>query len=160
MAGFLTNNVVTVVPSATAGALYSAVTGYERAPFDTTLASGAVPQTVAPTAFQVAALSAALAANAVTESSNAATLNTLAGTITSASQTTAAGSTYTVTLTNSTVTTTSNVQVAVYSKTNTTPGLVVKSVTPAAGSVVIVILNNGTAALNGTLTIPFQVSAS
>lgn len=160
MPGFLSNNVTQVLPSGTSGAIYSAMTGYERVPMDTELASGAVPQTVAPTAFQIAALSAAMAANAVTESANAATLNTLAGTITSAAQTTAAGSTYTVTLTNSAVTATSNVQAAVYSKTNTTPGLTIQSITPAAGSVVIVVKNGGSAAVNGTLVIPFAVSGS
>ena len=160
MAGYIAVNVPLVQAAGTAGAQYYAMTGLELMLADTGIASSASPQTVAPTVFQVAALAAALAANAVTESSNAATLNTLAGTITSASQTTAAGSTYTVTLTNSTVTATSNVRAAVYSKTNTTPGLVVQSITPASGSVVIVVKNTGTAALNGTIVIPFQVAAS
>ena len=159
MGGFLTNNVVTVVPSATAGALYSAVTGYERAPFDTELASGAIPQTVAMTTFQVAALAAAAGANTATATSGAATLNTIMGTVTTESLTTAAAAVYTLTLTNSVVTATSNVQAAVYSKSNTTPGVVVQSIVPAAGSVVIKVLNNGTAALNGTLSVVFQVSA-
>jgi hypothetical protein len=160
MPGLLTNGLPTVQGTAVAGATYFAMNGYEKLPVDTELASGQSPQTVAATAMQIAALSAALAANAGTESSNAVTMNVIAGTITSASQTTAAGSTYTVTLTNSVVTATSVVQAAVYSKTNTTPGLEIKSITPAAGSVVIVVLNNGAAALNGTIVIPFQVSAS
>jgi hypothetical protein len=32
-----------------------------------------------------------------------------------------------------------------------------QSVTPAAGSAVIVFVNNGTAALNGTMLIPFHI---
>ena len=79
MPGLLTNGLPTVQPTAVTGATYYAINGYEKLPVDTELASGAAPQTVGATAFQIAALSAAIAANAVTESANAATLNTMAG---------------------------------------------------------------------------------
>ena len=155
MAGFFSANVTQVVP----GSAYPAVSGYERAPWDTELPSGANPQTVAPTAFQLAALGAAAGANTATATSGAATLNTLLGTITTESLSTAAGATYTLTLTNSTVTAASPVQAVVYSKSNTTPGVDVLSIVPAAGSVVIKVINNGVAAVNGTLLVIFQTNS-
>lgn len=159
MAGISTNGLPLAVPFGTAGGQYFAATGYETVAADTAKSSGGVPQSVALTAFQIAALAAGLAANAATESANAATLNTLSGTITTSSLTTAAGGTYVITLTNSTVTATSNVQAAIYDKTNTTPGVLIQSIVPAAGSVVITLKNNGSAALNGTCVVAFQVAA-
>jgi hypothetical protein len=158
MPGLLTNGLPTVSP----GAVYSQLLGYEKVPFDTELASGANPQTVAPTAFQVAALYAAIAAtvNAVTASSGAATLNKAICNVTSETLTTAAGGTYTLTLTNSLVTAASNVQVAAYLKTGTGGPMQVTSVTPGAGSVVIVLTNTGAAALAGTCALSILVQVS
>lgn len=158
MAGLSTNGLPAVVTVATTGGQYFGVTGYETVAADTARAAGGVPQSVAPTLFQIAALAAGIAANAGTESSNAVTLNTVAGTITTASLSTAAAGTYVITLTNSTVAATSNVQAAVYDKTNTTPGVLIQSIVPAAGSVVITLKNNGSAALNGTCVVAFWVA--
>lgn len=147
------------LPLVTSYAPYYKAMGWERLASDTYLSSGVYPQTVGFTSFDVAALSAALAANASTEVSNAVTSNVLAGTITTASLTTAAGSTYVVTLTNSAITTSSVVRAAIYSKTNTTTGAYVTVGTPGSGSVVITITNgNASSALNGTMVIPFMVS--
>lgn len=137
---------------------YNAVTGYELLPMDTSRPTGAAPQSVAVTPFQIAAIAVELIGNTVTSTANAGTLNTLGGKIITEALTTAAGANYTMTLTNSTIAATSTMQVAVYSLTNTIPGLMVFSVVPAAGSAVILIRNNGTLALNGTIVIAFQVS--
>lgn len=138
---------------------YPALTGYELSAFDTTTAAGAVPQSVAVSAFQIAAMAAGMSVNTATSTVGAATLNTLTGRIVTEALTTAAGANYTMTLTNSTIAATSVMQVAVTSLTNTIPGLSVFSVTPAAGSAVILIKNGGTLALNGTILITFQVKA-
>ena len=153
MAGLWTNG----LPGVVFGSGFQAVSGYERVPVDTGIANGEAPQSAAPTAFMLAALGAAVAGNAASATAGAATLSTEAGTITSESLSTAAGSVYTLTLTNTLVSATSNVQAAAYSKSNTTPGLVVQSVVPGSGSVVIKVLNNGSAALNGTIFVMFQV---
>ena len=160
MAGTYTNQLPVVQPSAVTGANYFNVNGYERLPLDTEGAAGVQPQTVAATAFQVAAIAAAAAAQTASATAGAATKNTNLGVITSESISTAAGSNYTLTLTNSVVTATSAVQAAAYLGTSTAGGpLQVVSVTPASGSVVIVVKNAGTAALNGTIVIPYQVLA-
>lgn len=153
--GTYTNGVPTVTP----GSSYPALNGHEQVPEDTNQARGAPPQTVAPTSFMQASLGAAIAASTASATAGAATLNTVYGTITSESISTAAGATYTLTLTNSTVNTSSNVQAAAYLKGSTTGGpLQVTSITPGSGSVVIKVLNAGTAALNGTIAIPFQTN--
>ncbi len=157
MPGVYTNGLPTVVAGTPAAGTYNAVTGYELLPADTQRASGAPPQAVAVSAFQIAAMAALMSVNTATSTSGAATLNTLMGRCVTEALTTAAGATYSFALTNSRIAATSNMQVAVYSLTNSTPGLVVQSVTPAAGSATIVILNNGSAALNGTILIVFQV---
>jgi len=159
MPGVYTNGVTPLLPVGigNTGLNYSVVSGYETLPADTQVLAGLNPQSVAVTVFQAAAMAAGMSVNTVTEAANAATLNVIMGRIVSAAQVTAAGATYTVTLTNSTVLAASSVQAAVFSLTNTTPGLVIQSITPAAGSVVIIVRNNGTAALNGTIVIPFLV---
>lgn len=154
MAGFPTNG-LPIIGSTSA---YYATVGNERLAADTYLASGASPQTLALTTFGVASLQAGMAANASTDVANAVTSNVLQGTITSASLSTAVGATYLITLTNSTVSATSIVRAAVFSKSNTTPGAYISSIVPAAGSVAITITNGGTAALNGTMVVPFLVS--
>ena len=160
MPGVYTNGLPTVPAGTPAAGTYNAITGYELIPVDTGRGSGAPPQSVAASTFQIAAMAALMSVNTVTSTANAGTLNTLMGRIVTESLSTAAAADYTMTLTNSTILAASNVQAAVYSLTNTTPGLVVKSITPAAGSCVILIRNTGTAALNGTILIVFQVAAT
>jgi len=93
-----------------------------------------------------------------TSTSNAATINTQNGVITTEALTTAAGATYTMTLTNSKIKSTSVVQVTVGKGTCTAGQPTVCFVTPAAGSVVIIIQNvHASNALNGTITIGFTV---
>lgn len=88
----------------------------------------------------------------------AATLNKRAGVVTSESLTTAAGADYTLTLTNSTIAAADQVMASVATGTNTTAGLHVHEVTPAAGSVTIKVRNgHATTALNGTIVIAFVV---
>jgi hypothetical protein len=90
--------------------------------------------------------------------SGAATLNKLAGVITSEALTTAAAATYTLTLTDSRIAAADQVFVSVGNGTNSAGTPAVATVTPAPGSVVIVIRNaHASAALNGTLTIAFAV---
>jgi hypothetical protein len=90
--------------------------------------------------------------------SGAATLNNVSGHVTSEALTTAAGADYTLTLTNSLVTTDSVVEAQVRDGSNTTVGLDVNEVTPAAGSVVIKVKNgHASSALNGTIIIDFVV---
>lgn len=89
---------------------------------------------------------------------HAATVNHDAGVITTESLSTAAGAQYTFTLTNNQITANSIVSVDVWSGTNTTLGLVVNEVTPAAGSCVILIKNShASSALNGTIVIGFAI---
>ncbi|MBX9593931.1 MAG: hypothetical protein K2X46_06185 [Roseomonas sp.] len=88
----------------------------------------------------------------------AATLDKLAGVITSEALTTAAGASYTLTLTNSTIAAADQVFASVGYGTSTTGAPVVTRVTPAAGSVVVVVQNiHASAALNGTIRISFLV---
>jgi len=88
----------------------------------------------------------------------AATLSKQAGTITSAALTTAAAGRYTLTLTNTLVKAASVVVASVATGTNTTAGLVLETVTPAAGSVVIVVKNDhASSALDGTIKVSFAV---
>ncbi len=88
----------------------------------------------------------------------AVTINALAGTITTEALTTAAGAEAAYTVTNNKVTASSIVLVSVADGTNTTVAAMVASVTPAAGSFVVVLSNlHAAAALNGTLKINFVV---
>lgn len=163
-AGYYTNGIPLTTtgyyaPNGTAtGYTYSnELGGYELIPADTGVSGGSPPQTIAVTAFQIAAIGAALASNTATATAGAATLSTTYGVVTSEAITTAAGSTYTLTLTNTTVATTSKVQAAAYLGAGTAGALQIVSITPAAGSVVIVVKNVGTAALNAAIKIAFQV---
>lgn len=88
----------------------------------------------------------------------AATLNKASGVITSEALTTAAGAAYTLTLTNSTIAAADQVFASVATGTNTTTGLTIGIVTPAAGSATIRVWNrHATDALNGTIKIAFFV---
>lgn len=150
----LLNTVTQTVPNG----LYSNLSAQALIPVDTQLASGAQPQTVAATAFQVAALAGALINNTVTSTAGAATKNTTTGLIYTEALTTASGADYVMTLTNSLLTTTTPApQIGVRSGTNTAGAFAVKSVVNGSGSSVITITNVGTAAFNGTLNIMFHM---
>lgn len=91
-------------------------------------------------------------------SAGAATLNSPSGVVTSEALTTAAAATYTLTLTNSCVAAGDIVLASVGNGTNSAGTPTMCSVTPAAGSVVVVVRNShASAALNGTLTIAFTI---
>ena len=86
----------------------------------------------------------------------AATLNNLSGVVTSEPLTTAAGATYTVTIADSTVLPTDIVTASTALGTATSGLPEVATVTPGAGTLVIVVRNaTGAPALNGTITIAF-----
>lgn len=88
----------------------------------------------------------------------AATLHREAGVITSEALTTAAAADYTLTLTNNKVKASSVVVASVQNGTNTTEYPLLHRVTPAAGSVVILVKNmHASSALNGTLKIAFAI---
>lgn len=162
LAATWTLNLPLVAPVASVpGNYYPQLTGYELFPADTLLPQGAQPQSVAPSLFQAAALGAASVAtgHTGTASGGAVTLSVAMGTVTSESLSTAAGSSYTLTLTNTLVKTTSAVQAQAFLGTSTVGQPTITSITPASGSVVIVVKNTGANAFSGTLTIPFQVLA-
>lgn len=89
-----------------------------------------------------------------TATSGAATANGQAFAVTSEALTTAAAATYTLTLTNASVAAGDVVLASVAFGTATAGEPVIETITPAAGSVVIVIRNRSSAtALDGTLVI-------
>lgn len=91
-----------------------------------------------------------------TASSGAATLNKASGKITTESLTAiTAGSSYTLTLTNSQIAAADTVFASVDNGTNTIPGVTVTRVSPAAGSVVILLKNTSGSTLDGTCIISF-----
>ena len=93
-----------------------------------------------------------------TASAGAATLNKMSGVITSESLTTAAGADYTLTLTDSDIAAGDTVVASVGNGSNTGGVPNLASITPGAGSAVIVIQNiHATVALNGTLKIAFAI---
>ena len=132
--------------------------GSELVPVDTQNAQGAFPQTVAASPFHFAAFAAGFAANTGTTSSGAVTISKVMGTITTESIATAVGSTYTITLTNTAITASKTVLASIYPVSDVTLNrVVITSITPAAGSVVIVVKNEGTSALSGTWAVPFMI---
>jgi hypothetical protein len=127
-------------------------------PVDTQSGQGLQPTTGAVSIAQLAAQLATVNGNTQTSTVHAATSNTVGGLITTEALTTAAGADYTFTLTNSLITASSIVGVSMAFLSATAGGpIVVKSVTPAAGSVVFVFTNAGTAAFNGTMLIAFHL---
>jgi len=91
-----------------------------------------------------------------TATTGAATLNTASGIVTSESISTAAGANYTLTITNSAIAATDIVLASVQFGTATTGTPEVTNVTPAAGSLVIIIKNtHASAAFNGTIKVAF-----
>lgn len=158
MPGIYTQSMPLVQPG-TSGV--TTLTGLERIPADTQLAAGGGPETVAPTAFQVAALGAGMIYNSGTLSSNTATVNTHTGVILTGSLSTAAGSTYSFTIVNSLATTGTPYVLQALRGSSTTGVPVIQSATIAnSGTISVVLKNGGTAVFNGTLLIPFQVGAS
>lgn len=89
-----------------------------------------------------------------TGTSNASTLNAGYGVVTTESVTTAAGATFTETITNDDVAATDVCLASVTTGGNGTPA--VTKVTPAAGSLVVIVQNiHASAAFNNTLKIAF-----
>lgn len=96
---------------------------------------------------------------AATAAAGAVTLNAESGIITTEALTTVAGADYTLTFTNALITANSEVEATIYNGTNTIGPIGLRSITPGAGSVSIVIRNNhASSALNGTLKINFRVT--
>jgi len=160
-AGVLTNGLPTL-PQLNTGTpgigFYGQPMGQELLPMDTQLPAGAVPQSVAVTPGQLAALGASMAQNTGTCSSNAVTLNKLVGLITTDSLTTPVGSTYTCTVTAAAVKATSIISASIWNLSDVTQArMAVQSITPAAGSWVIVFKNVGAATASGTWTFGFQI---
>ena len=92
-----------------------------------------------------------------TATAGAATLAKSTGVITSESLTTAAGATYTLTVTDTQIAASDVVFASVKLGTATTGMPVVTTVTPAAGSLVIIVQNiHASAAFNGTIVISFS----
>lgn len=93
-----------------------------------------------------------------TSAAGAATLNKKSGVVTSEALTTAAGATWTLTLTNSKISATSQVLVSIGNGTNAGGSPALTTVTPGAGSAVIIVQNiHATDAFNGTLKVTFAV---
>lgn len=94
-----------------------------------------------------------------TATAGAATLNKNAGVVTSEALTTAAGATYTLTITDSAIAAADQVMASVQLGTATTGMPTVTTVTPGAGSLVVVVQNiHASVALNGTIKIAFVVA--
>lgn len=121
------------------------------APGSTNGASG-TPLSVALTPIQIAGLAVPFATNTGSTVANAVTLNKGNIGLTTESLSTAVGSTYTFTWTSSVILATSQVLCSDVGQVSdvTKARFVVQSVTPAAGSVAVVLYNNGTAAASGT----------
>lgn len=110
----------------------------------------------APAALTVSSLEVDTGTKTASATTGAATLNKNSGQITSESLTTAAGAVYTLTLTDSNILATDLVLASVQYGTSTTGSPAITRVTPAAGSVVILVQNvHASAALNGTIIISF-----
>jgi hypothetical protein len=88
----------------------------------------------------------------------AATINAPAGVVTSESITTAAAATYTLTVSNPQVAATDIVFASVQNGTNSAGLAHIATVTPAAGSLVVIVRNaHASAAFNGTVKVAFVV---
>lgn len=119
----------------------------------------AVAQTGSPSALTIYGLRIDTGTKTATAVAGAATLNKSSGKITSETGiTTAAGADYVLTLTNSTIAVADSVFASVAQGTNTTEGLAINRITPAAGSVVIRVRNTHAAsAFNGSVVVSFWV---
>jgi actin-like ATPase involved in cell morphogenesis len=91
-----------------------------------------------------------------TATAGAATLNAESGVVTSEAITTAAAASYTLTITNSKIKATDMVFASVAYGTSTTGEPAINRITPADGSLVIIVRNEAAAAaLNGTIKVAF-----
>lgn len=101
----------------------------------------------------------AMKSKTATAASSAATLHSKKGIITTESLTTAQNAIYTLTLTNNKIKANSLVLASVYNAGNTQGTPMIGTITPAAGSVVIKVINKHASAeaLNGALAIGFVV---
>jgi actin-like ATPase involved in cell morphogenesis len=91
-----------------------------------------------------------------TAAAGAATLNAESGVVTSEALTTAAAASYTLTITNSKIKAGDIVLASVAFGTSTTGEPAINRITPADGSVVIIVRNEAAAAaLNGTIKVAF-----
>lgn len=125
---------------------------------DTEQTAGQQPQTVAASAFDIAAMAAAFINNTATSTVHTATLNTTSGMMVTEALTTAAGADYTFQLVNSLITATGAIpRVQARSGTNTAGVMRLKSIVNTTGTATVVISNVGTAAFNGTILIPFHI---
>lgn len=148
-AGFTPGGVAPPYTQLGAGALISA---------DTEVNAGVQPQTVAATAFQIAAHAVSFTTSFATSTAGAATLNAKSGRIIIEALTTAPGATYSFVLTNSLIAAASPApQVALVDITNTGGAVQLTSVTNAAGSSTFVFTNVGATAFNGTFALAFHV---
>lgn len=96
-------------------------------------------------------------AGTATAASGAATLANRHGKITSEALTTAAGANYTLTITNTQIAATDLVYASVAFGTSTTGDPGILRITPANGSVVIIVRNHhASAALNGTIVVSYS----
>ena len=120
------------------------------------IATAAMAQAPTQYAFRPNALAIDSGMKTATAVAGAATLNKNSGVVTTEALTTAAGAAYTLTLTDSSIAATDTVFASVAMGSATAGSPAIASVTPAAGSVVIVVRNTtGAAALNGTLNVGF-----
>jgi hypothetical protein len=129
-------------------------------PVDTQYARGQAPQTAYVTAGDLKTYSNGGAIVTASATAGAATANGERVVVTSEALVTANAAAYTLTLTDSSVTAASLPLCNVGNGTNTTAGSTLATVTPGAGSLVIVVYNrSGAAALNGTLVISCRISS-
>jgi hypothetical protein len=155
---FTTLSSTVAVSGPVAATTLSASSAVSGAGFTALFASPPPLGTTAPAAATVSQLNVDTGTKTATASAGAATLNKMAGVITSESLSTAAGATYTLTLTDSDIAAADQVMASVGFGSDTVGTPVVTTVTPAAGSVVIVVQNiHATAALSGTIKVAFVV---
>lgn len=93
-----------------------------------------------------------------TAAAGAVTLSRYAGVVTSEALTTAQNATYTLTITNTTTAATDLVFASIANGTNTQGTPIITRITPAAGSLVILVKNmhDAAQALNGTIVVTFM----
>lgn len=98
----------------------------------------------------------AMVPGTVTAAAGAATLNAQSGVVTSEALVTAAAASYTLTITNSKIAATDIVMASVAYGTASAGEPAINRVTPATGSLVIIVRNEAAAAaLNGTIKVAF-----
>jgi hypothetical protein len=121
------------------------------------IAGSAAAQSSTQYTFRPNSLAIDTGTKTATAVSGAVTLNKGAGVITTEALATAAAATYTLTITDNAIAATDTVFASVWFGTSSTGTPEVTTVTPGAGSVVIIIRNAaGAAALNGTLKVGFH----